>query len=559
MKGDISPAGVRAATALFCVAILSLTGWMIWQSRRAAEVTAYATTANLSQTLEQHAARTIETVDLTIRLVLQNLAASGTARADLQTLITEAVRGSPQVANLLVIDRTGHPVIDALGVSEGIEVTTRDYFVAHRDHPEIDLHVSRPFFSRKNQYLRLGVSRRISAPDGSFDGLVLATLRPEYFQAFYDGIDVGRNGTISIASTAGYLLVRKPFSQALLGRDFSAAPLFAKYLFQAAAGSFEAVSATDGVRRITSYRRVEGYPFVVQVALATDEVLADWRRLAAGSLAAALAFCALAIGLGLWLSRELIGRARSREVMQRSMIDLREANLAKSRFLANMSHELRTPLNAIIGFSEVLASAMFGPLDGRYQGYARDINSSGQHLLSLINDVLDIAKIEAGKYELRPEPLDLATLIAGVVRMEAQTIRHAGLTIETRIPPGAALIADRRAVTQMLLNLIANSVKFTPAGGAITISFQSHPPGDEIAVADTGIGMAEADIPKALTPFTQIDNSLSRKFGGTGLGLPLSHSFVQLHGGRMNVVSELGRGTVVTVTLPGSRIVSAVA
>ncbi|MGE5538637.1 MAG: ATP-binding protein [Gemmatimonas sp.] len=238
------------------------------------------------------------------------------------------------------------------------------------------------------------------------------------------------------------------------------------------------------------------------------------------------------------------------------------ASRAKSEFLANMSHELRTPLNAIIGFAEVMESEVMGPMGvPKYRDYARDIKNSGVHLLEIINDILDLSKIEAGKVQMQEDIVALPRAVQACMTLIDERARLAKVSLTTDVSDDLPRIrADDRKIKQILINLLSNSVKFTPAGGSIAVSARVLSSGEiEISVADTGIGMAAADIPKALTPFTQIDNSLSRKFGGTGLGLPLTDSFVRLHGGKMSITSEPGCGTIVTVTLPGNRVISAVA
>ncbi len=233
------------------------------------------------------------------------------------------------------------------------------------------------------------------------------------------------------------------------------------------------------------------------------------------------------------------------------------ANQAKSEFLANMSHELRTPLNAINGFSEMMAEEMFGPLgDKRYKGYAADILSSGQHLLALINDILDMSKIEAGKMSLRPEPVVMSEVVEDAVRLVRNRAEAAGLTLLVDIiPDPPAVEADYRAIKQVLLNLLSNAVKFTPSGGRVTIAVDRLPQGDaperlKIAVTDTGIGIAESDLERLARPFEQIESQHSKTQQGTGLGLALTKSLVELHGGVLDIKSKAGGGTAVSFTLP---------
>ncbi len=225
------------------------------------------------------------------------------------------------------------------------------------------------------------------------------------------------------------------------------------------------------------------------------------------------------------------------------------ANRAKSRFLANISHELRTPLNAIIGFAELLRDEVFGPLgDDAYREYARDIHDGGQHLLTLINQILDLSKIEAGKFELRPEPQDIGHILSSAARMLRERIAQVGLTVTLTLPPNLpALIADGRALTQMVNNLISNAMKFTPPGGSITLSAGHDPQGIWVRVADSGIGIAPEDIPRALASFGQVGLPVNNMQPGTGLGLPLVRALMEQHGGRFDIESTPGVGTKVTL------------
>ncbi len=233
------------------------------------------------------------------------------------------------------------------------------------------------------------------------------------------------------------------------------------------------------------------------------------------------------------------------------------ANIAKSRFLATMSHELRTPLNAILGFSEIIARQTFGPAGcAQYVEYAEIIHGSGAHLLSLISDILDLSKIEAGKLELKPEAIDVAELIAEALRLVgAKQAEGVGPVPHATVAPGLpALMADRRAAVQMIVNLVSNAVKFTPVDGDVAVDARCDQSGAiRITIADTGIGIAKADIPKALEPFVQVDDGAARHRGGTGLGLPIVKSLLELHGGEFILESDTGRGTRATLVFPRHR------
>ena len=228
-----------------------------------------------------------------------------------------------------------------------------------------------------------------------------------------------------------------------------------------------------------------------------------------------------------------------------------EANQAKSKFLANMSHELRTPLNAIIGFSEIMELGMFGPLGAeKYQEYCGDIHSSGQYLLDVINDVLDMAKIEAGRIRLEFEDLALDPLLNEAMRVVSARAQEKKLTLTAKIDPELQLHADRRALKQIALNLLANAVKFTPAGGRITVRGRASDHHIVLSIADTGIGIAADALDKLGRPFEQVESQLTKSHQGSGLGLAISKSLVELHGGNMRIRSTLGKGTLVVVRLP---------
>jgi cell cycle sensor histidine kinase DivJ len=228
------------------------------------------------------------------------------------------------------------------------------------------------------------------------------------------------------------------------------------------------------------------------------------------------------------------------------------ASRAKTQFLANMSHELRTPLNAVIGFSEILNRELFGTLgEARYRDYARLIHESGEHLLNMVNDILDMSKIEAGKFKIVKEPFNVGALVKSCCDIMRHTAEQRSLSLIVDIEPGIPeLPADKRACKQMLLNVISNAIKFTDPGGWVRVSAKVMGGNVALAVADNGIGIAEADLPKLGNPFVQANNSYDRSYDGAGLGLSVVKGLAKLHGGKLELASTLGSGTTATILLP---------
>ncbi|HET6222648.1 MAG TPA: PAS domain-containing protein [Dongiaceae bacterium] len=254
---------------------------------------------------------------------------------------------------------------------------------------------------------------------------------------------------------------------------------------------------------------------------------------------------------------DITDRKQAEGDLRRAKDAAEAANEAKSQFLAHMSHELRTPLNAIIGFSEVMLSELLGPLGTpQYRTYAADIHQSGSHLLGVINDILDLSKIEAGRQELHEEECDIGEVVAETLRLIGNRAAAQSVKIEVNLQPNLPMLrADLRMIKQILLNLLSNAVKFTPAGGVVNLSAANAAGGGLcLIVRDTGIGIPTDQLGRVLEPFVQVEGAFSRKYAGTGLGLPLSKTFAELHGGTLEIVSTVDTGTTVTVTFPKERL-----
>ena len=248
---------------------------------------------------------------------------------------------------------------------------------------------------------------------------------------------------------------------------------------------------------------------------------------------------------------------RAADAARLALLNAESANRAKTEFLANMSHELRTPLNAIIGFSDVIQHEIMGRFEDnpRYVDYARDIREAGTHLLGVINDILDIAKIEAGQLDLREDAFDPGEALEACVEMLSNQAEEAGLRVVREGPERLPkLWGDEKKFKQIAINLLSNAIKFTPEGGTITLTAEVEDEGGfRLTVSDTGMGIAAEDLEKALAPFSQVDGSHTRNHEGTGLGLPISRALAELHGGTLDLGSEPGVGTTVIVRFPSER------
>ncbi|MFZ1992228.1 MAG: PAS domain-containing sensor histidine kinase [Alphaproteobacteria bacterium] len=358
------------------------------------------------------------------------------------------------------------------------------------------------------------------------------------------------SGRVLYASPAAELLTGQTFS-ALTGVDFSSL-ILAEDVAKVQRAVIRAGYFGEELAIECRLRDAHGEPAWIELKCSPvhraepSSRRSSWRNLWRSQRSASQGMEIIAIG------RDITVRHRHEEELKRAAELAESHSRAKSRFLANMSHELRTPLNSILGFSEMIAREMLGPLgNARYREYAGLIGESGQYLLNLINDILDVAKIEAGKFVLSPEPLNLAQTLERTLLVMMPQYREKGVELRVSVAPDLPLItADARAVRQILFNLLSNALKFTPPGGRAEVRLAHS--GQEVLldVADTGIGISEADLKRLARPFEQAANSYARAQTGTGLGLSLVKSLAALHGGALSIKSTLGKGTSVSVRLP---------
>jgi signal transduction histidine kinase len=577
-----------AGIALFLAILMwCFIAWSAWSEDEAARQNGRTQAYNLTAAFANELSITLDAIEAQFRRIDAAIKAappdtpSGAARlaAELKTVLAPGsdVRVAGPDGRLLFSTRK--PATPPAGYSQ------TQHFIDHRDDPAAGLRIGKPDPATDN---RIELSQRLDAADGSFGGEVILLLPADRLIHLNREIDIGRRGMVVITGLDG--IVRAGYERdrsdglSGVGVDLRGAPYPAN-LAPGGTADYIRFGKFQGVERLVAMRRLARYPLNVLVALDLDDVLGPPRIHLWYVGLVGLGATGLFGVLSMLLVREVWRRTR-REIelsvdrdrlalaqaqieadrarlaeTNRELLASKEsadaANRAKSQFLAHMSHELRTPLHAIIGFSELIKDqSPSTPGAPPIAGYARDIWTSGRHLLELINSILDISKVESGTATLAETVFPAADLIrSSLVSVRAQA-QARGISIDVQQPDDRLKVwADRTRLQQVLINLLSNAVKFTPDNGRIVLAAARSEDGELVlTVTDSGIGMTEADIEVAMAPFGQVDNSLSRSFEGTGLGLPLAHRLAELHGGRLELKSVKGHGTTATVTLPAERI-----
>ncbi len=572
--------GVALAGAGLIIGVWVTVFAILWRDRESAITETETDSTNLTLAFEEQIVRTIGAIDQTMRFLQADIEREGSS-FDLQRWLAHAPSMADLSLQLAIIGPDGRLKASSLDANpDPIDLGDREHFRAHVADDSGRLFIGKPVVGRVSNKWSIQLSRRLNGPDGSFAGVLVFSLDPSYLTRLYQDVNVGESGFILLAGLDGVVRayagkhasdgigLNTSIADSGLMRQVNSAPI----------GTSAGPSAVDGIQRIVGYRLVRGYPLVVMVGYGLSDALATadaaGARILVMTVVATLIFAALTVYLAIEIGRrtrreEELARERSKlETNNRDLQELNQqliesrnraesASRTKSVFLAAMSHELRTPLNSIIGFSEIIRDQMFGSIGvASYAQYADHIHESGTHLLSVISNILDVAKAEAGQLDLHEEVVDIAKAVSASVRtIHAQALK-VQLSVSIELPTGLpSLSADSVKIRQILINLLSNAVKFTPKGGKIAVGAWLEPSGKlALAVSDTGIGMAPDEIPIALAPFRQIDSRLSRRFEGTGLGLPLTKRLVELHGGTLEIASVPARGTTVTVRFPQERV-----
>ncbi|MDX2095579.1 MAG: ATP-binding protein [Alphaproteobacteria bacterium] len=540
---------------LFCI-------FVAYQASKAYEnsITDGKTNATrLTHILADQVDLTLLGVDLVLHRAVErqyfNTLFGGNLPHDIKNNFSLWVEETPQIAAMMLVNEQG--VVQVAANKKGYDqwyrysesVENDPAFRTLRDDADSTIYIGQQRTRSSLHPQLIIMSRRINKLDGSFGGIILAAVDPSYFSDFFASVDQGNNRFMALMLEDGTTL----FSGR--GND-STRDSIIDFISDTAQGGAKVPSVVtdtktfDGAIKIYSYTHLKSLPIFITIVIDEKDFLKSWRHARMKDIS----FLAIFTIFGSVLSYFALNMARQIMRVEESESAAILASQAKSEFLANMSHELRTPLNAVIGFSEMLGAGYFGPMNDKQKERVQDINLCGTHLLQLISDILEFSKGEAGKLELYEEDINIARAIEESTRIVAERAKakhvHLAIDVADHLPH---LVADKRKIRQILLNLLSNAIKFTPANGHITVSARvdSHRQ-MHLAVSDTGVGIAEADIPQALAVFGQVHRSQSHE--GTGLGLPLCKMFAELHGGQLQLVSEVGVGTTVRIIFPESRV-----
>ena len=524
--------------ALLLAGLWAVTLLQLDHARDRAIADAQRDARSMARVFDEHAIRTIEGADQAVTYLRGRYNALGD-KLDIVTDLQQGLNPGPLYNLFSIVNERGDTVLTSK-TFKPINLADREHFQVHVRGDSGELYISKPVLGRVSKKWSIQLTRRINHPDGSFKGVVVASMDPYYFTRLYDEVDLGKNSSIALIGTDGVMRARRVGSVNTIGQDVGDSELFAQMRGKTR-GSFLQRSPIDGTLRYYAFEKLAHYPLYMLIGLDRDTVLADYasRREQALLMAAVTSALILLSWAALVL---LIGRlidSRARAIA---------ASEAKSRFLSNMSHELRTPLNGILGFSELLQEQLREP---EQAAYAQAIQDSGRQLLSMVEAAMELSALEHDQVRLESSAAPLDQLLELALAPHRPRAAHKGLQLAAQVAPATpfSIDCDRTRLVRVLDILLDNAIRYT-AAGRVDVHVTHSGADLQIEVRDTGIGIAQAQQGVIFDKFSQADDSPSRAHDGAGMGLAIARQLVALMGGSIGVASAPGQGAVFRLRLP---------
>ncbi|GAB2846317.1 hypothetical protein GCM10027277_13310 [Pseudoduganella ginsengisoli] len=496
----------------------------------------------LVRLFSEHANRSIEAADQAVMFLRHSYNSQGMA-LDINRELREGL-GPGDIYNLFSIVNEHADIVLSSKPFTPMNLGDREHVKVHMHSDSDALYISKPVLGRVSKKWSLQLTRRINHTDGSFKGVVVTSMDPQYFIQLYHNVDVGKKGSIALVGSDGVMRVRRVGKDDSMGQDISASPLFAA-MTAAHDGLLEHTGPIDGRIRIYAFQKLDRFPLYALVGIDLEERMApyDANRQRTLALAGAATLAILLFSVGIWVLAGWLIASRESAV---------SANLAKSRFLANMSHELRTPLNGILGYSELLQHE-FG--DAREGKFAAAIHHCGSRLLGLVEAVLELSALESGKEQLLIEPISMQDLVRQAMSRQRAAADAKKLSLETELGPGIpeSFACDRAKLLRVLDILLVNAVQATSHGAVRLAVSATGRHGLRFQVSDTGKGVPASQRQRIFDKFSQGDDSAARAKDGGGLGLAIAAQLAELMQGRIWLEDSAGPGAVFVVELPLQR------